>query len=178
MQQYTRRSALHTSSIALFGLFAGCSALSTESTDSEGLSLERLDTTAVYVDDEVALSMPAEIETVTEPHNADLLVLSGDTNIDGEQAVEWFTDDRIIALLGDSSEATWLSWARSDAFRDAFKNGGSGDSEPDPSLVVGARVGLYVTTHRRSWSGTPRDRDILRALDEVLVAIEKETPPG
>jgi len=155
----------------------GCSALPTESAESEGLTFERLDTTGVYAADEVELSMPPEIETVDATHNADLLLLPDNTNVDPERAVKWFADDRVIALLGDSSEATWLSWARSDEFRDAFENEGHSDSEPDPSLVVGAKTGLYVTTYRRSWSESPRDRDILRALDEVLVAIEKKTPP-
>lgn len=111
-------------------------------------------------------------------HNADLLVLPDDTNADADQVVEWFADDRVLAILGDRSEATWLSWVRSDAFRDAFKNEGYGDSEPDPSLVVGAKIGLYVKTYRRSWSVGPRNRDVVRALDESLVAIANETPPG
>jgi hypothetical protein len=34
-----------------------------------------------------------------------------------------------------------------------------------------------MKTYRRSWSDSPRNRDILRALDETLVAIENETPP-
>lgn len=178
MRDYTRRSALRAGGIALLAPIAGCSALSTESSDVDDLTFERLDTTAVYAAEGVELSMPEEIGTVTATHNADLVLLSSDTSVGAEQAVEWFADDRVIALLGDSSEATWLSWARSDAFREAFRNEGYADSEPDPSLVVGAKVGLYVTTHRRSWSGSPRDRDILRALDDVLVAIETETPPG
>lgn len=178
MRNYTRRSTLCASGIALLGSLAGCAALSTEPSDPEDLTFERLDTTAVYVDDGVDLSMPSEVETVDGRNNADLLLLPDDTTVDGEQAVEWFADDRVIALLGDSSEAKWLSWARSDAFRDTFKNEGYSDSEPDPSLLVGAKVGLYVTTYRRSWTGEPRDRDILRALDEVLVAVEKETPPA
>lgn len=178
MRPCTRRSALCAGSTALLGLFVGCSALPAGSAGTEDPTFERLDTTAVYVDDEVELSMPAEIETVGATHNADLLVLPGDTDADAEQAVEWFADDRVVALLGDSSEATWLSWARSDAFRDAFENQGYSDAEPDPSLVIGAKVGLYVKTYRRSWSGVPRDRDVLRALDESLVDVEEETPPG
>lgn len=178
MRDYTRRSVLGAGGIALLTPFAGCSALSTKSSNADDLTFERLDTTAVYAADAVELSMPEEIGTVSATHNADLILLPSDTDVGADQAVEWFADERVIALLGDSAEATWLAWARSDAFREAFKNDGYADSEPDPSLVVGAKVGLYVTTHRRSWSGSPRDRDILRALDDVLVAIETETPPG
>jgi hypothetical protein len=157
---------------------AGCSALQADDTDAEELTFERLDVTAVYVADDVGFDMPADVETVENTHNADLLVLPGDTGTDARQAVEWLADERVLALLGESAEETWLSWARSDAFDDAFSNGGYSDAEPNPQLLVGARIGQYVTTYRHTWSGGPRDRDVLTALDESLITIEQETPPG
>ena len=173
----TRRDALRTGSILLFSSLAGCSALTDDGAGSEDRTYERLAVTAVYVADGVDVSVPPEISTVDSANNADLLLLPGETTADADQIVEWFADERVVATLGDSSEATWLSWARSDAFRDAFKNEGFSESKPDPSLVVGAKIGLYVSTYRRSWSDGRRNRDILRALDETLVAIENETPP-
>lgn len=178
MRQCSRRRALRAGGVALLGSFAGCSALQTDSADADDLSFERLHVTAVYVADGVELSTPGVVETVDNPHNADLLVLPDDTDADAEQVVEWLADDRVLALLGDESEATWLSWARSDAFSDAFENEGYSDSEPDPSLLIGSKIGLYVKTYRRSWADGPRNRDVLRALDETLAAIETETPPG
>jgi hypothetical protein len=178
MRHCTRRTALRTGCLALLGSLAGCSALPTGTSGAEDLTFERLDVTAVYVAEGVELSVPAEVQTVSAAHNADLLVLPGDTGADADQVVEWFADDRTVALLGDRSEATWLSWARSDAFEDAFANEGFADSEPDPSLIVGARIGQYVRTYRHSWADGPRDRDVLRALDESLVDVEEETPPG
>jgi hypothetical protein len=177
MRYCTRRNALRVTGIALFSSFAGCSVLSMDSSDSEGLSFKRLDVTAVYVTDEVELSMPAEVQTVDNTHNADLLVLPGDTNADAQKAVKWLADDRVIALLGDNSEPTWLSWARSDAFRDAFQNRGYGDGEPDPSLVVAAKIDQLVSTYRYTWGDGPSDSDVLRALDESLVTIEKKRSP-
>jgi hypothetical protein len=58
-------------------------------------------------------------------------------------------------------------------FRQTFENRGQSDSEPDPSLVVGAKIGQYVTTYR--WSGGYR---VPTALDDVLVDISERTPPG
>lgn len=141
------------------------------------MAFEQLDVTAVYVADGVTVAVPPEVSTVDNANNADLLLLPDETSADADQVVEWLADDRVLAILGDRSEAAWLSWARSDAFRDTFETEGFGDSGPDPSLVVGATIGLYVKTYRRSWSEGPRNRDILRALDETLVAIERETPP-
>lgn len=178
MQQYTRRDTLLAGSIALLGSLTGCSAFQTDESDAEDLTFERLDVTAVYVVDDVEVSMPAEVETVDNTYNADLLVLPGDTDADADQAVEWLADDRVLALLGNSAEQTWISWARSDAFDDTFSNEGYSDAEPDLQLVIGAKIGLYVKTYRHSWSGGPRDRNVLTALDESLVAIEQETPPG
>ncbi|RDZ48203.1 hypothetical protein C5B86_03885 [Haloferax sp. Atlit-19N] len=178
MQQYTRRNALRACGIAALSSLAGCSALPPDDSNAEQPSYERLDVTPVYVADGVDLSMPAAIETVSAPHNADLLVLPDETDTDATQAVEWLTDDRVLALLGETAETTWLSWARSDAFRDVFDTQGYSESEPSPTLVVGAKVGVNTTTSRYSWGDEPSHRDVLRAPDESLVAIEQRTPTG
>ncbi|WP_058828748.1 hypothetical protein [Haloferax sp. Q22] len=178
MQHYTRRNALRACGIAALSSLAGCSALQTDDQDTAQPTYERLDVTPVYVAEEVDLSMPAAIETVSAPHNADLLVLPDETDTDATQAVEWLVDDRVIALLGQNAEGTWLSWVQSDAFRDVFDTQGYSESDPAPSLVVGAKVGLNTTTSRYSWGDAPSTRDVLEALDESLVAIEKWTPTG
>lgn len=176
MRGPTRRSALHAAGLALLGSLTGCSTLPTEPSGTDDLDFERLDSVAVHVADDVDLSMPDEVETVNARHNADLLILADGTDVEVDQVIEWLDDENAIALLGDGAEATWLSWARSDAFEDAYANEGVSDAEPDPYLVVGARIGLHVTTYRRSWADGPRDRDVLRSLDEILVDIEEETP--
>ncbi|RDZ63860.1 hypothetical protein C5B90_12135 [Haloferax sp. Atlit-12N] len=178
MQQYTRRNALRACGIAALSSLAGCSALPPDDSNAEQPSYERLDVTPVYIADGVDLSTPADIETVSAPHNADLLVLPDETDTDATQAVEWLIDDRVLALLGEKAETTWLSWVRSDAFNDVFDTQGYSESEPAPSLVVGAKVGLRTTTSRYSWGDKPANRDVLRALDESLVAIENRTPTG
>jgi hypothetical protein len=138
----------------------------------EDQSYDRLHGTAVYVAPEVALSVPA----VGATNNADLLVLPGDTADGPEQTVDWLAADRVIALLGDGAERRWLEWAGSDPFVDTFETQGAADAEPDPTLVVGAAIGLDVTTDRHTWSHGPRDRDVLRALDEALVDVAATTP--
>ncbi|RDZ52694.1 hypothetical protein C5C07_13070 [Haloferax sp. Atlit-4N] len=178
MQHSTRRNALRACGIAALSSLAGCSALQTDDSDTEKPTYERLDVTPVYVADGLDLSMPAAIETVNAPHNADLLVLPDETDTDATQALEWLTDDRVLALLGENAETTWLSWARSDAFNDVFNTQGYSESEPDPSLVVAAKVGRNTTTSRYSWGSEPSTRDVLEGLDDSLVAIEQRTPTG
>lgn len=176
MRRCSRRRALQAAGIGLVGTLSGCSALPTGGSTAQDRSFDRLHLTAVYVDDDVDLSVPDEVETVSARNNADLLVLPGETDVGPGRVVEWLDADRVVALTGADAEATWLSWARSDAFADAFENGGFGDSEPDPSLVVGAAIGLHVTTYRYTWADGPRNRDVLRALDEALVDVAQETP--
>ncbi|ELZ84595.1 hypothetical protein C453_11291 [Haloferax elongans ATCC BAA-1513] len=175
MNYITRRSTLRACGIAALSSLAGCSTLSRGGSDTELPSYERLDVTPVYVADGADLTTPTEIETVTATSNADLLVLPDDTDTDAEQAVEWLIEDRVIALLGERAETTWLSWAQSDAFTDVFGAEGHADSEPDPSLVVSAKIDLRTTTSRYSWGSEPSNRDVLNALDESLVAIENKS---
>jgi len=80
--------------------------------------------------------------------------------------------------LGDDAEPTWLDWEASDAFDDAFDNRGAADSDPDPDLLVGVTFESRTATYRRSWADGPRDRDLVRALDEILVEIAERTPTG
>lgn len=168
-----RRRVLAATGAALSGAVAGCNALDGLAGDDAPESYERLQLTAVHVADEVDVSVPGEVSTVDARNNADLLVIPGDTDTGAEQAVEWLADGRVLALLGDSAEGTWLEWTQSDAYGDTFDNQGYSDSEPDPDLLVAAAVDLRVTTYRHTWGNGPRDRDVLRALDEALVDIEQ-----
>jgi len=161
--------------VALTGAVAGCGALLGDLAGDDppdDQAYERLQVVAVHADEGVDLAVPAEVSTVRGTNNADLLVLPGDTDTGTEQAVEWLADGRILALLGDSAEETWLRWVRSDAYEETFEQEGYGDAEPDPDLLVAAAVDLEITTYRHTWGSGPRDRDVLRALDEALVDIE------
>ncbi|MFD1586055.1 hypothetical protein ACFR9U_03605 [Halorientalis brevis] len=174
-RRLTRRRVLTGGSAVVGSAVAGCSGLpGGESTDD--LRFTSLHQTAVFVADGVDLAVPEEIPTVSAANNADLVVVPDDTDVGAKQAVDWLADERVIAVVGDDAEATWHGWARSDEFEDAFRRDGFSDSEPDPSLLVGAAIGLDVTTYRHSWTDGPRDRDVLRALDEDLSDIESRTP--
>lgn len=98
------------------------------------------------------------------------------SRVDAEQAVEWLADESALTLLGDEAESTWLAWVQSDACADTFDAQGFGDAEPDPDLLVAAAIGLDTPRYSRTWSDGPRDRDVLRALDETRVDIENRTP--
>lgn len=43
-------------------------------------------------------------------------------------------------------------------------------------LVVAGAIGLQLHTYRPSWGEPPRNRDVLRALDEDLVDLATTTP--
>lgn len=172
-----RRRFLAAAGATLPTAVAGCSTLpGMGDSTPENLQFEKLHQTPVYRADGVDLSLPEEVPTVRVAGNAELLVFPGDPDVDAEQAVEWLADDRVLALVGDAAEATWIEWAQSDAYTETFENEGYGDSSPDPDLLLAAAVELQVTRYSRSWSDGPRNRDLLRALDETLVDIEEETP--
>jgi len=171
-----RRRLLAATGAMLTTALAGCSSLPDGGRTSEQLVFEELHQTPTYVAEGVDIDLHEEIPTVSAKNNADLLLLPGDTDTGAEQAADWLTDDRWIALLGDAAEATWLDWEASDAFDDAFENRGAADSDPDPDLLVGTVFENRTATYRRTWADGPRDRDLVRALDEILVAIEERTP--
>lgn len=171
----TRRRTLLAASSGVIASLAGCAALTNDGTEEE-LSFDQLQRTTVYVDEAVELAMPADVPTASTTENADLLVLPGDPAIVAQQAVNWLAEERILALVGSASEATWLDWAQSDPFTETFGPGGYADGEPDPLLLVAAKIGETVPTYRHSWGDTPRDRDLLRALDEDLADIANRTP--
>ncbi|NHN47965.1 hypothetical protein G9464_10195 [Halostella sp. JP-L12] len=168
----SRRDVLAAAGATLAGTVAGCAALP-DGESADDLEFDRLQRTAVYLDGGVDLSVPDDVSTASAPNNADLVVLPGDPDTDAEQAVDWLADERVLALFGAGAEGTWTEWVRSDAYAETFDDGGYGDAEPDPDLLVGAAVGLDVARYDQSWSDGPRDRDVLRALDETLIDIEE-----
>jgi hypothetical protein len=177
----TRRRALAGLAAALTAGTAGCVELGHRLAGAgeadatpEDRSFERLDRVAVYLD--VDLSVPSEVQTTGSPDEADLLVLPDDTDVDAGQVADWLAGDRVVALLGEDAQATWLAWERSDAFAETFADGGYGRGDPAPQLLVGAAIGSQVSTYRTTWEGDPSDPEIVGELDEKLVDIEQRTP--
>lgn len=109
-------------------------------------------------------------------NNADLLLLPGDTDVDAQQAADWLAADRRLALVGDDAEPTWLDWEASEAFQETFDNEGVAESDPDPDLLVGVTFDNRTSTYGRTWADGPRERDLLRALDEIVADIDAHTP--
>ncbi|NHX37264.1 MULTISPECIES: hypothetical protein [Halolamina] len=172
-----RRRLLAATAAGLTTAVAGCSSLpGTDDSTPEDLQFDELHQTPTYVADGVDLSLPDEVPTVSGRNNADLLLLPGDTGVDAEQAAEWLAADRAIGLLGDDAEPTWLDWETSDAFKQTFENEGVADSDPDPDLLVGVTFENRTSTYGRTWADGPRERDLIRALDEIVADIEAHTP--
>lgn len=175
MEPVSRRHVLHASTVSSIGILTGCSALG-ETKPPEDQGYDRLQRTAVYVEENADISFPDEVQIVTAATNADLVLLAGETDVGVDQAVDWLAAEKAVGLLGDGAESTWLAWARSETYRDTFKGEGVVDSEPNPILLVAAAEDVMVSTYRRSWADQPRNGDLLRALDEILAAVETETP--
>lgn len=175
MENSTRRSLLQTA-VALSAVpLAGCAgAFGRSQTATATPDYERLPRIAVYTADDVGIRLPEGVQRVTAATNADLIVLHGSPAVDAEQAVTWLADERAVALLGDSAQETWLEWAESDAYRDAFGDEGRAAADPAPHLVVAAAVETEVTTHRYSWGDQPSNAEILRALDEAMTEIAED----
>lgn len=170
-----RRRLLAGAGAALLGAAAGCASLGGAS-EPEEPDIDRLTELAVYRADGVELAFPEGVNTVDEPEEAYVVVLPGDTDVGPEQAAEWFTAGRVVALIGDGAEPTYLDWRRSDTFGEAFENGGLGDASPDPQLLAAESVDRFLYRYGRTWEGGPSETQLLEGLDEILVEMESRTP--
>lgn len=177
MEQLTRRGLLQRTSTLSILAFAGCSALSNSSPSTtptpEHAQLRR---TPTYISDDVGLRLPDAVPRVEAPTNADLVVLHGNPAVDAEQAVTWLADERVLALLGDSAQRTWLTWTRSEDYRDTFGEQARSESDPAPHLLVAAAIETAVTTDRFSWSDLPNNSELVQSLNEALDDLATWTP--
>lgn len=173
MKSTSRRRFLQTSSsLSIFGL-AGCGGLSnSDSSPTQSREYDRLEETTIYVADDVGLRLPEDTTQEDEPENAELVVLHGNLAVTAEQVVTWLTEDRVIALLGDQAQQSWLDVIQSDAYREAFDSEGYAVGEPAPHLLVGVAVEDRTTTYRKSWGNQPANDDLLAALDVTMAEIQ------
>jgi len=169
----TRRHLLGASGTAATGAVAGCSALSSEETAPD--TYDHLEQRPVYVDSAVEITVPDSVQLVETPGDADLIVLPDTPEIEVAQAVEWLEETRAIALLGDQSQRTWLSWEQSDAYVAAFDPQGFGEGDPEPDLLIAWNTDPLITTQQYGWGSDPTDSDVLAALNKTLGEIEPRT---
>lgn len=168
-----RRRFLQSIGAVPFVALAGCSFLSKNtSPTTDTPEYEQLRNTAVYVGDDVGLRLPESVPRVSEPTNADFLVVHGNPEVSVETAVSWLVDGCAVALLGDRAQQTWLDWARSEEFEDTFDTQGVSEANPAPQLLVGATVGGRVTTYRKTWGDQPSNDEIVAALAETMSDLE------
>ena len=172
-----RRRFLRTwSGLSVFGL-AGCASLSnSDPSADQPREYDHLTETTVYLADDVGLRLPEDATSVAEPEDAELLVLHGNLAVPPERVVAWLTEDRVVALLGDRAQQSWLEVVRSDAYSEAFAAEGYSVGEPAPHLLVGVAVEDRTTTYRKSWGNQPTNEDLLAALDETLADIRTRKP--
>lgn len=173
MQSTSRRRFLYTSgTLSIFGL-AGCARLSnSDPSENQSREYDHLTETTIYVADDVGLRLPEDATQTDEPDNAELVVLHGNLAVTAEQVVTWLTEDRVIALLGDQAQQSWLDVVQSDPYSEAFDSEGYGVGDPAPHLLVGVAVEDRTTTYRKSWGNQPSNDDLLGALDETLGDIQ------
>jgi len=169
----TRRQLLSVSGTAAAGALAGCSTLSSEETAPD--VYDQLEQRPVYVDAAVSLTVPDSVQRVETPDAADLIVLPDTPDTDVTQAVAWLEEMRAIALVGDQSQRTWLSWVQSDAYVEAFDPQGFGEGDPEPQLLIAWNADPLITTQQYSWGSSRSDEDVLSALNETLGEIEPRT---
>jgi len=170
-----RRRLLAGAGAALLGAAAGCTSLGGAS-EPEEPDIDRLTELAVYRADGVELTFPEGVSTVDAPEDAYVVVLPGDTDVGPEQAAAWFTAGRVVALVGDGAEPTYLDWRQSDTFADTFENEGLGDASPDPQLLAAESVDRFLYRYGRTWEGGPSESQLIGGLDEILVEMESRTP--
>lgn len=172
MKALSRRRLLQSATALPFLGLAGCPTLTNSDAPSQTPEYEHLPDTAIYVADDVGLRLPENATRVDAPEQAELLILHGNLAVPAERVVTWLTEGRVIALLGDRAEHSWLDVARSEPYREAFDSEGLADGEPDPQLLVAVAVDDRTTTYRKTWGNQPANDDLLTALDETLTDIE------
>lgn len=175
----TRRCLLVGAGAALLGATAGCANVTGRwvgSEDGEDRELRRLDETTTYRADGVNLTLPETAPVAGTVAEAELVLLSGDTDAEAERVVDWLAGGKRLALVGTESEPTWIEWARSDTFTDAFDNEGYGDGSPDPQLLAAHAIEGFVHRYNHTWANGPDEQQLVWALDEILVEMDRRTP--
>ena len=146
---------------------AGCANGESDETPTP-IEYDDLEQREVFVAEALDIAVPPSVPTVETRDDADLLLLPGDTAVAAQEAVAWLEGDRVLALLGDEAQSTWLAWVRSEAYRNAFGGTGGSETDPAPDLLVALPGPELVSTDRTTWGHEYDDREVFVALEEAL----------
>lgn len=164
----TRRRFLAGASASFALALAGCGRDADQDATPTPIEYDHLGQRTLYPADGLGLTVPENLETTQTRDGATLFLLPGTTDVAATQAVEWLDSQRVVALLGDGAEGTWLDWARSDAYAETFGRGGVADPDPDPDLVVLRWNGQGVSPHHYTWGNPYDDADVFEAIEDAL----------
>ncbi|MFB6309857.1 MAG: hypothetical protein ABEH64_01615 [Salinirussus sp.] len=173
--RYCRRWLLGAAAVTAAGL-AGCgTVLGDGSPTQTPPHYENLETTAIYVSPQLDLELPTRLAdvAVSNPYNAELILLPADQNVGAEQVADWLADAKLVGLLGSEAQDTWRDWVESDGVDDHFDTRGVATSSPKPDLIVGYATGLTIATSRFTWAAQHNVRDVLQGLDEAVADAEE-----
>lgn len=168
----SRRRVLVTSNLVWLSGLTGCSGITnSDPSTNHAHEYPELNETEIYVAEDVGLRLPKDTTQVDEPGNAELIILHGNLAVAPAQVVTWLTQDRVIALLGDRAQQSWLDVVQSDPYRAAFESEGYGVGEPAPHLLIAVAIENRTTSYRKSWGNQPGNDDLLATLDETMADI-------
>lgn len=148
---------------------AGC--MTTNS--SQDVTYRHLNSEPLYLGSSFDATLPDTVTRVDDPTEATIAVLSEETTVTGDRAVDWLRHGTPVAVAGRPAEANLQSLLTAGSYRQHF------DSNLDASGDEEYLVAAVAPDREREWLATlladsEFDNPIARSLDDILSGIVTE----
>lgn len=132
----------------------------------------------IYISENIHLQFPDDVKNVHSPDNADMIVLSPDTEKNAEQVVSWMRDQKGVSVFGDGDEVhgTWDVWRETDTYQEIegeARAGSTRESADSKMFAAQWKSESIVASHTSTWDNLD-GRDLIVSIDYAFQEMDED----
>jgi len=171
-----RRTVTALAGLSACGL-SGCMNDIPASNSRENPEYDYAEDRPVYISESINLPFPSEINRASSISDADMIVLSPDTQTNAEQIVNWIKNQKAVSVIGDGDKVreTWATWRESEPYRE-FESEGRGGSTQVPAKMLRAKWknGDIAAGYTATLNRDPNSSSLIETIEDTFQFMDED----
>lgn len=133
----------------------------------------------IYISEGIDLQFPDGINKATSVDDADMIVLSTETDTSADNVVSWMRGQKAVSVFGDGDDVkeTWDVWRESDAYREIEGEARAGSTQASAdSKMLAARwkKQSIVAASTSTWGSDPGGGELIEHIDYAFQLMDED----